>query len=201
VSLMPMALSVIASEQPGVKVSLMEGLRTEMLRLVEDGTVAFGIGPYTDVPDALSFRPLFGQEFRLILPEKHPIARRGYATAEDLRTLDMMCPSAGSTARQVLDDLTLSAGFKVVPRYETLQYPTLFALVSAGLGATVMPVVDPTLLSASRLVALPFAGEVVKRTIGVISRRGEVETPTSTLVIQILLKMALMNKARLGILL
>mgnify|MGYP003626550197 CR=1 FL=1 len=199
VSLMPKTLTTIADGQPGLMISLMEALRTEMLQLVESGAVAFGIGPYEDVPDALTFRPIFGQEFRLILPEKHPIAARGYARPDDLRDLDMMCPSVGSTARQVLDELTRSAGFKVIPRYETLQYPTLFALVAAGLGATVMPIVDPTLLSASRLVAVPFEDRKLMRTMGVISRRGEVETQTSTLVIKTLLQTVLTNRDRLAL--
>ena len=199
VSLMPTTLNTIANSQPGLMISLMEALRTEMLQLVESGAVAFGIGPYEDVPDALVFRPVFKQEFRLIVPEKHPIAARGYARPDDLRNIDMMCPSVGSTARYVLDELTRTAGFRVVPRYETLQYPTLFALVAAGLGATVMPIVDPTLLSASRLVALPFEDRMVTRTMGVISRRGEAETAASTLVIQTLLKTAMTNRDRLGL--
>ena len=62
-----------------------------------------------------------------------------------------------------------------------------------------MPIVDPVLLSASRLVALPFEDRKLMRTMGVISRRGEAETQTSALVIKTLLQTVLTNRDRLAL--
>ncbi|KMK65917.1 LysR family transcriptional regulator [Puniceibacterium sp. IMCC21224] len=184
VSLMPKVLDTLGLEHPEVKIALREGLRDDVLAAVESGKVDFGIGPYWDVPQALSFEHMFDQLFRLILPEKHPVARRGYAEPSDLKTLDLLCPGPGATARIVIEELAAEAGFTVEPRYETLQYPTLYALVAGGLGATVMPVVDPNFLAASRLVAVPFHGRKVSRKIGVIQRRGEPLSPASRLFIR-----------------
>ncbi|MBJ3776910.1 LysR family transcriptional regulator [Acuticoccus mangrovi] len=186
VSLVPKVVEALGIEHPEVKISLFEGLRDDVVNSVERGAVDFGIGPYTDVPPTLTFERMFEQLFHLILPEKHPIVRRGYAVACDLRDLDLLCPVPGSTARTVLEELAREAGIQVVPRYETLQYPTLYALVAGGLGATVMPVVDPNFLAASRLVAVPFRARRVSRKIGVIARRGEALSPVSALFVKTL---------------
>lgn len=194
VSLIPKVLENLGQEHPEVKITLMEGLRDDVLSGVETGKVDFGIGPYMDVPQALSFDHMFDQLFRLILPEKHPVARRGYAEPADLADIDLLCPSPGATARNVIEELAAEAGFEVVPRYETLQYPTLYALVAGGLGATVMPVVDPNFLLASRLVAVPFRGRKVYRKIGVIQRRGEPLSPVSKLLIRTIRDIALRSR-------
>lgn len=191
VSLVPKVLQAMSQEHPDVKITLFEGLRDDIINSVEQGAVDFGIGPYDDVPQALTFERMFDQLFHLILPDKHPIARRGYAMATDLRDLDLLCPSPGATARTVLENLAREAGVVVVPRYETLQYPTLYALVAGGLGATVMPVVDPNFLAASRLTAVPFQGRKVSRVIGVIARRGEGLSPVSELFVHALRETAL----------
>lgn len=191
VSLVPKVLHLLSDEHPDVKITLYEGLRDDVLNSVERGAVDFGIGPYADVPQSLSFERIFEQLFHLILPEKHPIARRGFATPADLHGLDLLCASTGATARAVLEEIARDAGLTVVPRYETLQYPTLYALVAGGLGATVMPVVDPNFLAASRLVAVPFQGRKVARTIGIISRRGEPITAVSQLFIRAIQETAL----------
>lgn len=191
VSLLPVVLEALAVNHPEARVTLREALRSDALDAVEQGLADFGIGPYSDVPPTLSFTPVFDQNFRLILPRHHAIARRGFATPGDLRGLELLCPSPGSTARAVLEELAREGGFEVVPRYETLQYPTLYALVAGGLGVTVMPVVDPLYLESQRLAAVPFTNLHVARTIGIITRvEGEL-SPISLLFIETLKASAL----------
>jgi len=67
----------------------------------------------------------------------------------------------------------MTHGLMVQPRYEALQYQTLFVLASTHLGATVMPVVNRELLDAMNLVALPFEDFPMQRAIGLVTREGE----------------------------
>ena len=191
VSIVPKIIQAMAQEHPDIRITLYEGLRDEILNSVEQGAVDFGLGPYSDVPQSMAFERVFEQRFLLILPDKHPVARRGYAVSSDLAELDLLCPNSGSTARRVLEEVASDAGLKVVPRYETMQYHTLYALVANGLGATVMPVVDPNFLAASRLKAVPFQGRKVSRVIGIVTRRGEALSPASELFVRSLRETAL----------
>lgn len=190
VSLTPRVLSVFERDYPGIRVLLREDLGAEMFAAVQTGSVDFGIGPYSRVPSSLDFRPIFQQEFFLILPKSHEIARRGHATVRELSELNLLCSAAGSTAREVLDQAALAEGLSIQPKYEALQYQTLFALAAAGFGATVMPKVNPDILNALSLDAVPFRDRKLERPIGIIVRRDEELAPAAEAFIHRLLTVA-----------
>lgn len=199
VSLIPRVLSAFESEYPGIRVLLREDLGPEMIQAVQTGSVDFGIGPYKRVPERLAFKAIFEQEFFLILPAGHPLAIRGHVRIRDLAELDILCSAVGTTAREVLDEALQAEGIVVRPKYEALQYPTLFTLASAGFGATVMPAVNPDMLAALGLKAVPFRGARLTRPIGMIVRRDEALAPATEAFMRLLLLTAEQEGGRLGL--
>ncbi len=177
--LIPPSLSAFQEDYPNVKVFLREDLGPDMLSAVSRGQIDFGIGPYRSVPDGVSFEPMFEQAFFLIIRSDHPLAIRGYARVKDLASISLLSSSIGSTAREVLDKATRDNGLSVELKYEALQYPTLFSLAAAGLGATVMPVVNPDLLKALNLKAIPIRSVPMSRTVGLITRKAEALSPAA----------------------
>ena len=109
-SLTPAVLKAFVRDYPGIRVELREELGTEMLASVLSGDADVGIGPYSKVPDTLSFRPLFEQEFFVIVRSDHPLAVRGHARVADLNDLDMLWSPTGTTAREVLEQAVRGAG-------------------------------------------------------------------------------------------
>lgn len=190
VSLIPRVLGAFEHDYPGIRVLLREDLGAEMFAAVQTGAVDFGIGPYSRVPSSLAFRPIFQQEFFLIIHRSHAIAKKGFARVADLGELPLLCSAVGSTAREVLDQATLAEGVAIQPKYEALQYQTLFALASAGFGATVMPKVNPDILKALSLSAVPFKELRLERAIGMIVRRDEELAPAAEAFIRRLLAVA-----------
>lgn len=187
VSLVPRILTAFEVEYPGIRVQLREELASQMFESLLSGKVDFGIGPYIPPTEELSFQTIFEQEFSLILREDHPIAIRGHARLRDLTRIDLLCSAEGTTAREVLDKALLSEGIEVSPKYEALNYPTLFALAAAGFGGTVMPVVDISMLKAMGLKGVPFRGKRLARTVGQITRRGEMLEPAPKAFMRLLL--------------
>lgn len=178
VTLLPRILRRFVDAYPGVRVLIREDLGEEMFAAVRTNVVDFGIGPYSRVPSSLEFNAIWRQDFFLIARRDHPIAERDLATVEDLAKFDLLCPARGSTAREVLDQVTLAAGFTVRPKYEALQYQTLFTLASAGFGATFMPKVSSAILEALGLIAVPFQ-DAPARSIGIIKRHSEALPPAA----------------------
>lgn len=199
ISLVPRVLGAFESEYPGIRVLLREDLGPEMIEAVQTGSVDFGIGPYSRVPDRLVFKAIFEQEFFLILPVTHPLAIRGHVRVRDLADLDILCSAVGTTAREVLDEAMQAEGLVIRPKYEALQYPTLFALASAGFGATVMPAVNPDMLGALGLKAVPFRGARLVRPIGMLARRDEALAPAAEAFVRLLLLTAEQEGDRLGL--
>lgn len=190
VSLTPQVLTAFVAEYPGIRVQLREELGPEMLDGVTTGTTDIGIGPYSRVPDTLSFQPLFEQEFFVIVRSDHPVAIRGHARLAELADFDVLCSSAGTTARTVLEDALRAEGIALKPRFEALQYPTLFTLAASGFGVAVMPLVNVALLNGLDLRAVPFRGSRLFRTIGLITRRDEAFAPPVNAFVRVLLQTA-----------
>lgn len=172
-TLIPQTLTRFEKSNPQIRVLISEHLGPEMFSALQTRGVDFGIGPYRRVPPGIVFQLLFQQPLYLIVHDSHSLARRGFARLADLANLELLCPAPGTTAREALDQALLTQGVVVQPRYEALQYQTLFVLASAHQGATVMPVVSPELLRAMSLVALPFEDFPMQRAIGLLTRDGE----------------------------
>lgn len=170
---MARALMRFEREFPGIAVSIREDFGEAMFEALRSGEVEIGVGPYAQVPDRLGFRPVLEQPFLLIAPRGHELARRRRLRFREIDGLPLVCPSRGTTARALLERSALENGFTLVAKCEAMQYQTIAAMVTAGLGLTVMPLVDQRVLDALDLVAVPFADADVFREVGVISRRNE----------------------------
>jgi len=167
------SLASFEKSNPQVRVLISEQLGPEMFTALQNRDVEFGIGPYRQAPQGLEFHPLFQQPLYLIIHQGHPLVSRGNVRLPDLLDLELLCAAPGTTAREVLDYALMTHGLMVQPRYEALQYQTLFVLASTHRGATVMPVVNRELLQAMNLVALPFEDFPLQRAIGLVKREGE----------------------------
>jgi DNA-binding transcriptional LysR family regulator len=178
-NLIPGSLAHFEKSNPQVRVLISEHLGPEMFAALQSNDVEFGIGPYRRSPQGLTFDTIFQQPLYLIVHKTHQLATRGHARLTDLTELQLLCAAPGTTAREVLDHALMTHGLIIQPRYEALQYQTLFVLASSHLGATVMPVVNPELLEAMSLVALPFEDFPMQRAIGLITREGEELTTIS----------------------
>ncbi len=166
-------LASFEKSNPNVRVLISEHLGPEMFTALQNRDVEFGIGPYRRAPQGLVFKTIFQQPLYLIIHKSHPLTKRGKVNLPDLIDLQLLCAAPGTTAREVLDHALMTHGLIVQPRYEALQYQTLFVLASTHLGATVMPVVNRELLEAMNLVALPFEDFPMQRAIGLVTREGE----------------------------
>jgi len=199
VSLIPPVLTAFVEEYPGVRVLLREDLGAEQIEAVQTANADFGVGPYYRVPEALRFEPVFEQEFFLIVRADHPLAFRGHIRVKELVDVDLLSSSFGTTAREVLDEALRKEGITLAPRFEALQYPTLFTLAASGFGGTVMPLVNRNMLTALGLKAIPFRGTRISRTIGIITRRGEEPAPAANAFIRLLLLIAEQEGRNLGL--
>ncbi|MEX2630348.1 MAG: LysR family transcriptional regulator [Tistlia sp.] len=173
------ALVHFEREHPGIAVSIREDFADELFEALATGHVEIGIGPYSQVPERLAFRPVLEQPFLLIVPRGHALARRRRLTFGELEGQPMVCPATGTTARSLIEAAARAAGFALTVKCETMQYQTVASMVAAGLGITVMPAVDRRVLAALDLVALPFADLDLFREVGVISRRHEEPSPAA----------------------
>ncbi|MBF8186935.1 LysR family transcriptional regulator [Nonomuraea sp. K274] len=178
-SLVPSLIRGFRAGNPGVRFSLAQGSRQDMLRALREGEIdlAFVAPMPLDDPE-LSSRPLADQELVLSVPPSHRFATRDRVRAAELAGEELVTLEHGYGLRQIADDLCASAGFEPRIAFEGQESETVRGLVAAGLGVAILPRAEsgPLLEAGAGVVEIPLSPPVY-RTIGVSWPAGERLTP------------------------
>lgn len=177
-TLVPSLIRGFRERHPGVRFSLAQGSRQDMLRALREGEIdlVFVAPMPLDDPD-LDGRPLGDQELVLSVPLSHRFAARGRVRAGELAGEELVTLEHGYGLRQITDDLCAAAGFEPRIAFEGQESETVRGLVAAGLGVAILPRSEPGPGPAgSGVVEIPLSPPVF-RTIGVSWHAGERLTP------------------------
>ena len=98
----------------------------------------FGAG--ADPDDGLHRWHLHDDEYRILLPQKHPLARRRPVTLEDLSDEDWIVDAGPEDyVRRTTFDLCRRAGFTPRVVAESDEFPVTQGYVAAGMGVSLVP--------------------------------------------------------------
>ncbi|SPL89075.1 LysR family transcriptional regulator Bsu YybE [[Actinomadura] parvosata subsp. kistnae] len=176
-TLVPSLIGGFRERNPGVRFSLAQGSRQDMLDALRDGEIdlVFVAPMPLDDPDLVS-RPLADQELVLCAPPSHRLARRARVRAADLEGEELVTLEHGYGLRQITDDLCAAAGFEPRIAFEGQESETVRGLVAAGLGVAVLPRSDQPVTGG--VVEIPLSPPLF-RTVGVSWPAGERLTPAA----------------------
>lgn len=174
--LLPPFLQRFLQGRPDLDIDLVDTDSTDVRLLVETGQVDFGIaGTGPDVP-GLACEPIFRDPFKLICRSDSQLATGGAL----LDWVDLAGhPLIINEAARALP----SPEFQRLAsdaRFSVRNVTSLLAMVSAGMGVTLLPALATVTLPAS-LTALPVRDRSCFRTVGIHWREGKVPSPVATL--------------------
>ncbi|MGP4095492.1 LysR substrate-binding domain-containing protein [Nonomuraea sp. KM90] len=176
-TLVPSLIGGFRERNPGVRFSLAQGSRQDMLRALREGEIdlVFVAPLPLDDPDLVS-RPLAEQELVLSAPPSHRFAARARVRAADLAGEELVTLEHGYGLRQITDDLCAAAGFEPRIAFDGQESETVRGLVAAGLGVAVLPRSDQA--PTGGVVEIPLSPPLF-RTVGVSWPAGERLTPAA----------------------
>ncbi|MFF0768290.1 LysR substrate-binding domain-containing protein [Nonomuraea wenchangensis] len=182
-TLVPSLIRRFRERNPGVRFSLAQGSRQDMLRALREGDIDLVfVAPMPLGDPDLAGRPLADQELVLAVPPGHRLAGRARVRAAELEGEELVTLEHGYGLRQITDDLCAAAGFEPRIAFEGQESETVRGLVAAGLGVAVLPRTDPGpgLAVPSRTDPDPGPGLAVpSRTDRAPAVAGVVEVPLS----------------------
>jgi len=170
---LPDVIRAFRERFPRVALTMLERLPAEQPEDIRRGDVDLAIGPPPLAGAQVEVTPFTAETGMVALPAEHPLAGREAIAMRDLADAPWVLVPAGVPSR--LRDLTFrvaaAAGFTPRVAQEARELDTLIALVSAGLGVTLVPA------SAARfprpgVVFLPLAGEALSFRLVALRRRG-----------------------------
>ena len=169
--ILPKYLKQFSDKYPGVRIRLHNVTGADGMAMLRADEADFAVGSMLDMPDDVSYFPVFEFNPTLITPLDHPLAEREHVTLEDIAKYDLILPprylSTWGLVKSVFQQyniqhkVTLEAGgWAVIKKY-----------VEMGLGISI--VTDICLEDNDQLATIPVKEYFPTRSYGIVLRRGK----------------------------
>lgn len=156
--LVPLCVSSFLAYHPGMRVTV-EELSAELIaRRIASGHLDLGVSYRPQDRPELWFEPLYNEELRLVVADKHPFAKRRRVRMIELNRCRMVLLPPQFSTRKLLDDCFEAAGAQplviaqlnsIAPMLELIRQTDLAGIiaetaVSPSAGLRMVPLEDPT---------------------------------------------------------
>lgn len=168
--LLPLLLTSISREHPGVRVTVHEGSTTNLLpRVIAQQIDAAVVHLPVDEPE-IEIEPLFAEDLLLLVHTRHHLSDRDTIPLAELADEPLLLPPAGTALRRVIDRAAATAGVSMRTMVEIDGVRLLASLAFEGFGAAIVPAtaVPRWLTGDFRRIAVP---EMPRRVVGWAQRR------------------------------
>lgn len=176
---LPRAIERFNAQFPRIRFRILDLSANEALESVARGEVEFGINFMGHSQSDLEFTPLLDDPFVLACRRDHPLAKRRRLTWKDLEGHLLIGVSRNSGNRTILDAALAGKNVRLNFFYEVNHLTTSLGLVERGLGISVLPKLATPPNNHATIVTKAIGHPEVKRTIGIVERRGTRLSPAA----------------------
>ncbi|WP_025598516.1 LysR family transcriptional regulator [Burkholderia sp. WSM2230] len=176
--LMPRVLASCGERFPHVTLGLRDDVQSDVVRKVRSGEVDFGviIGPFAS--DDLLSESLMTDSFCLVSRSDHALAGRTEVGWADLEGEQLVMLDYASGSRPIIDAVMHEHGVNATVVQELGHSATVFGLVEAGIGVSVLPWLALPLPAGAALAARPLVPRA-ERTVELVRRRDRSLSPAA----------------------
>jgi DNA-binding transcriptional LysR family regulator len=160
----------------------------QFLPLISSERVEFGIGvpPHTNAE--FTSTPILEDNLLVVCAKDHPFAEVDRVRWADLRDVPIIAFRYGYGVRQMLESVAAQTGFEPRIVHEVGFLFTAAWMSSSGLGVTILPAALARLQLDTALVTRPLVEPEVKRTLGLVTKKGRSLSPPCRLFVDMLLE-------------
>ncbi|HVE08112.1 MAG TPA: LysR substrate-binding domain-containing protein [Paraburkholderia sp.] len=176
--LMPQVIAACGRQFPYITLGLRDDVQSDVVRKVKSGEVDFGVVVGPIAADDLFTVPLMTDSFCLVSRADHPLAARKQVEWQALEGQRLVMLDQASGSRPIID-AALDAHRVRVEIVQELGHPaTVYGLVEAGIGVSVLPWLALPLPADATLVARPLTPRA-ERTVELVRRRDRSLSPAA----------------------
>jgi DNA-binding transcriptional LysR family regulator len=176
--LMPRVVASCGRQFPYIALGLRDDVQSDVVRKVKSGEVDFGvvIGPLS--ADDLLNEALMTDSFCLVSRDDHPLAALEQVAWTDLEGQQLVLLDYASGSRPIIDAAMQEYGVSATVVQELGHSATVFGLVEAGVGVSVLPWLALPLPAGASMVARPLVPRA-ERTVELVRRRDRSLSPAA----------------------
>ncbi|WP_407176979.1 LysR family transcriptional regulator [Bradyrhizobium sp. STM 3562] len=178
-ALLPKAIREFAQSSPGVAVSVVDRSLAAIHELLTSGDIDLAVGTFRRNEDGIARIPLVPYLIALLCRADHPLAAIPRPRWHDLAGVPLIALRRGNGIREQIEQGYAAAGLNAEPAFELDQLTTIFAMVEAGFGITVLPLYALSALPTKSLVARELIDPMVTREIDVAHREDRSLSPAA----------------------
>ena len=173
---MPDVIRRFQSRYPRVRIKLIDSSAGNVIDAVARSQADFGICFAGSLPSEIEFFPLVEDSYVAACRRDHPLAKKTHLTWQAFYQQDYIILDKTSGNRNLLDRMLGD----IVPARpsvcETRHVTTMLGMVEAGIGIAAVPAMSMPTSEHSLLTSVPLVAPEVKRTVGLIRRRGRIQS-------------------------
>ncbi len=167
--LLPKLLRGFAARHPLIAVKIIEDITPTLLQRLHDGTIDMAVAALPIPGSELATEELFEEKFYAVLPTSHRRASSKSISLAELNREPFLLLKEGHCFRDSL--IAACHKSKVTPSvvFESGQFATILAMVSAGMGVSAVPAMAVQPHAGCKFI--PISGKHSTRKVGIISSR------------------------------
>jgi DNA-binding transcriptional LysR family regulator len=167
---LPTILKPFMARYPKVRISIEIANSRQLCDQLSAGQLEFAICSAPGLGSDLYFEPLFEEEFAVLLPESHPLARLEVVEPDNLLEDRLLFTSTSCPYRRKLELAMQESGQVPLDTMEIGSMTALKFYVESGIGIALVPriLTEPAMKG---LTARPIDGNVARMTTGLLYKR------------------------------
>ena len=177
-NLMPECIAQCQQRLPGLDLVLLDRIQSAVLASVLSGEVDFGVVIDPGERDALECETILTEPFCLACPPDHRLARKRQVHWADLAGESLVLLDHASGSRRLIDRALADHPVQCTVAQEVGHTTTIFRMLDAGLGISVIPTLALPPEGLARLVVRPLVPRV-DRDIVLVHRRNRALPPVA----------------------
>jgi len=171
--LLPELVAALGKSAPRMPLDIEENLTANLDDLLRAGELDAAIVALPYAAPGVAVTPLYSEVFRVIVPVRHPWARRRAIRADELGEENLLLLNVGHCFRDQVLDACREFARPVAPGKQGNSLETIRNMVTSGLGVSVLPATALTPKYATPLIkAVDFAPPAPSRRIVLAYREG-----------------------------
>jgi DNA-binding transcriptional LysR family regulator len=167
--LLPGYVKRFSDRYPHISLHLHNVTGRDGLALLRSGDVDFAVGSMMEVPEDITYLPIFSYDPMLITPLDHPLARRERVTLEDISPCGLILPPRHLSTWRIVDLVFHKHGLDYQVVLEAGGWEVIKKFVELGLGVSI--VTSICLTGSEKLAAIPVREYFPSRSYGAVMRR------------------------------
>ncbi len=190
--LLPSLLNDFTVRHPLVSIKIVEDITPTLMQRLHDGTIDLAVAALPVVGTELAGIELFEENFYAVLPDKHRLASRASIRLSELNREPFLLLKEGHCFRDSL--IAACHKLKMSPSivFESGQFATILAMVSAGMGVSAVPAMAVQPRSGCKFI--PISGKHSTRIVGIVTSRHHYQSRAQRLLIK-QMREACLNRA------